>query len=339
METVEIDGSVGEGGGQILRSSLALAVVTQKRLVMDKIRAGRKKPGLMRQHRVAVQAAAAISGAEVSGDELGSRRLAFQPSRVRAGDYKFSIATAGSASLVLQTVLPPLLLAGGTSTLVLKGGTHNPFAPPFDFLVRSFFPVIERMGVRIVAKLERYGFYPAGGGRFTVRIEPAPSLAPLELLERGEVQQRRGRVVLAHLPSSIGQREIDGLAQGLGWPHDAMVLENVESAGPGNIVLVEVQSANITEVFTGFGEKGVAVPEVLAPLIKEVRTYLGSTAPVGVHLADQLLLPLAIGGGGQFRTVGLSTHATTNIEVIGRFLSRKIETERRDRGDVLVRVG
>ncbi len=338
MQAVEIDGSVGEGGGQILRSSLALAVVTQKRLVMDKIRAGRKKPGLMRQHRAAVQAAAAISNATVVGDELGSQHLTFTPGTVRAGDYKFSIATAGSASLVLQTVLPPLLLAKGPSTLVLEGGTHNPFAPPFDFLERAFFPLIERLGARIFAKLERYGFFPAGGGRFTVRIEPPERLGGLELLERGELRERHGRAVLAHLPKIIGRREVDALAHGLGWPHHLFAIEEVESTGPGNIVLVDLVSDNVTEVFTAFGEKGVPVREVLAPLIKEVRTYLGSTAPVGVHLADQLLLPLAIGGGGQFRTVGLSTHASTNIDVIQRFLSRKIETERRERGDVWVRV-
>ena len=172
MTQIMIDGSMGEGGGQVLRTALALSVVTQKPFAVERIRAGRKKPGLMRQHRTAVDAATTICGARVDGGELGSQRLTFEPGRVRSGEYKFSVGTAGSACLVLQTVLPPLLTADGPSRLVLEGGTHNPWAPPFDFLKKAFLPLLHKMGARVSTKIERHGFYPAGGGRFCVDIEP-----------------------------------------------------------------------------------------------------------------------------------------------------------------------
>src|SRR5262245_17125561 len=171
-----IDGSSGEGGGQILRTALALSLVTGTPFRIQKIRAGRPKPGLLRQHLTAVQAAVEVGSASASGAELGSQELSFWPGKVRAGAYRFAIGPAGSACLVVQTVLPPLLLAGGPSSLVVEGGTHNPFAPPWDFLARAFFPLLQRMGARVSTTLERHGFFPAGGGRLRVEIEPGPAL-------------------------------------------------------------------------------------------------------------------------------------------------------------------
>ena len=163
-----IDGSQGEGGGQILRTALGLSLVTGTAFRIEKIRAGRAKPGLLRQHLTAVNAATVIGDALVDGAELGSPALVFRPRSVRPGAYRFAVGTAGSASLVLQTVLPPLLTAGASSILTLEGGTHNPWAPPFDFLARAFLPLLERMGAPVRAAIQRYGFYPAGGGQFTV---------------------------------------------------------------------------------------------------------------------------------------------------------------------------
>src|ERR1051325_4105851 len=205
---ITIDGSFGEGGGQILRTSLALALVTGKPFRIERIRAGRKNPGLLRQHLTAVNAAAQIGRAEVAGASIGSRELTFAPQAVTAGSYHFAVGTAGSATLVLETVLPALLIADGPSALVLEGGTHNPYAPPFDFLDKTFLPLVCMMGPRVAARLERHGFYPAGGGKFIVDIEPAARLGRIELDERGDITGRRARALIANLPRQIAEREL-----------------------------------------------------------------------------------------------------------------------------------
>jgi RNA 3'-terminal phosphate cyclase (ATP) len=234
---ITIDGSQGEGGGQVLRSSLALSLVTGRPLVMEKIRAGRKKPGLLRQHLTAVLAAAEVGGAEVEGAALGSRRLVFRPGRVRAGNYAFRVGTAGSATLVLQTVLPALLLANGESNLTLEGGTHNPFAPPVDFLEKAYLPLVNWLGPRVEVQLVRPGFYPAGGGQFTVRVQPAQQLGRLELIHRGQIVARRVRALVANLPRHIAERECRTIVQETGWDESSFSVDEVRgSRGPGNVV-------------------------------------------------------------------------------------------------------
>jgi RNA 3'-terminal phosphate cyclase (ATP) len=333
---MHIDGSQGEGGGQILRTSLALSMITGTPVRIDKIRARRARPGLMRQHLTSVLAAARVSGAHVQGAEVGSREITFTPSGIQAGVYHFAIGTAGSTTLILQTVLPALLLASGPSHLTLEGGTHNPMAPPFEFLERVFLPLVRRMGAQVEITLERAGFYPAGGGRLEAVIHPA-ALSPLDLLERGEIRSRRGTVLLANLPEHIAERELRHLAQQTSWPEGALEVRRVESAGPGNAVLLELESDGITEVFTSIGEVGVAAEKVADRAVQEMRAYLAAGVPVGEHLADQLLLLLALAGGGSFRTLPLSLHARTQIELIPRFLDVRIEVE--EEGDNrLVRV-
>ena len=316
-----IDGSQGEGGGQILRSALALSLVTGTPFRIDNIRAGRAKPGLLRQHLTAVQAATTIGSAETLGAIIGSSRLDFKPGKVQAGNYAFAVGTAGSATLVLQTVLPALLTLSAPSTLMLEGGTHNPFAPPFDFLERVFLPLIARMGPRVTATLERSGFYPAGGGRLTVTIEPAARLERLELMERGAIRTQHARALVAHLGTKIAERELCVAGHKLGWPRECLHVVEVEnSPGPGNVLLLEIESEHITEVFTGFGEKSRSSEEVAHLAVEQARTYLATGVPVGPHLADQLLMPLALGAGGSFVTGKLTCHSTTNIDVIKRFL-------------------
>jgi RNA 3'-terminal phosphate cyclase (ATP) len=317
---ITIYGSTGEGGGQILRTALALSIVTGTPFRIDRIRARRRRPGLMRQHLTAVEAARAVSGAQVDGASIGSSSLYFRPGAAAPGDHHFAVGTAGSATLVLQTVLPALLSAPAPSRLVLEGGTHNPMAPPFDFLRLAFLPLLGRMGARVEARLERPGFYPAGGGRIVVRVEPC-ALAPLELLERGAPVSRRARALVASLPSSIARRELDVVAQRLAWHDRDLRIETVtDSLGPGNLLSLEVAHEQVTEVFTGFGERGVPAEQVAARACDEAAAYLASDAPVGKHLADQLLLPLALAGGGAFRTVPLDGHTTTQLELIPRFL-------------------
>lgn len=318
-----IDGAQGEGGGQILRTALGLALVTGTPFRMEHIRAGRPKPGLLRQHLTAVTAAAEIGGAEVEGAALGSRELVFRPRTVRPGAYRFAVGTAGSACLVLQTVLPPLLVASAPTTLVLEGGTHNPHAPPFDFLARAFLPQLAAMGARVRATLDRPGFYPAGGGQVTVTIEPTRALRPLTLLARGEIRRRHARAIVSNLPANIAHRELRMVQDKLGWPEEALeavALDGGAARGPGNVLLLEVESEHVTEVFTGFGEQKVRAETVALRAIEEVREYLAAQAPVGPYLADQLLIPLALAGGGAFGTGALTRHATTNLGVITAFL-------------------
>ncbi len=329
---ISIDGSFGEGGGQILRTALGLSLFTGQPFRIEKIRAGRRNPGLLRQHLTAVTAAAKIGQAEVSGANIGSTQLTFTPGRVTHGDYQFAVGTAGSATLVLQTVLPALLVYGDQdqqtrqqTRLTIEGGTHNPFAPPFDFLARAFLPLLERMGVHIESRLDAYGFYPAGGGRIEITIRPAKKLEPIELNDRGEILGRRATALVAHLPRNIAERELGVVHRKLSWPQKWLKTESVtNSPGPGNIVILEIESENVTEVFTGFGERGVAAEAVADQAVIAARRYLASDVATAEHLADQLLLPMALARGGSFTTVPPSRHTTTNIEIIRKFLDTEI---------------
>jgi RNA 3'-terminal phosphate cyclase (ATP) len=328
-EQIVIDGATGEGGGQVLRTSLALALVTRRPFRIEHIRAKRKKPGLLRQHLTAVNAAARIGCAEMSGAEIGSDHLEFRPQEIVAGDYTFSVGTAGSATLVLQTILPPLLTASQPSRLVLEGGTHNPMAPPWDFLERTFLPQIRRMGPTVETTLERYGFYPAGGGCFRVHIQPVARLAPLTLGERGPITGRRARALVASLPRRIGDTEIDCLREKIALEREHTAVEEISgSPGPGNLLMLEMISEQVTEIFTGFGERGVPAFRIAAQVGDAARHYLTSNAAVAEHLTDQLLLPMALAGKGSFLSTGVSQHAHTNIDVIQKFLDIAVRVER-----------
>jgi len=324
-----IDGSMGEGGGQVLRSSLTLSLATGQPLRMTRIRAGRKKPGLLQQHLTAVRAAGEVGRAKVSGAAIGSTELTFEPGEVVPGDYHFAVGTAGSATLVLQTVLPPLLTASGPSQLTLEGGTHNSWAPPFPFLAKAFLPLIQHTGPRVVARLDRPGFYPAGGGRFNVSIQPTEELGRIELLQRGEVRHRRARALVARLPRHVAERELKVVAGRLRLPKDALRIEEVtDSRGPGNVLMIEVECEHVTELFTGFGRRGIRAEAVARAAVEECEAYLDADVPVGSHLADQLLIPMAMAGGGAFRTVTPSRHMTTNVEVLKQFLDVDVQVEK-----------
>ena len=328
MDTmIDIDGSFGEGGGQILRTSLALSIVTGQAFRIRNIRAARRKPGLRRQHLAAVNAAAEIAKAKVEGASLGSRELTFKPESIAAGEYQFAVGTSGSATLVLQTILPALIVAEKSSTLVLEGGTHNPHAPPFDFLQNTFLPIVNRMGPTITATLERHGFYPAGGGRFTVLIKPASQLSPIQLLERGKIQRCRAMAIVAGLPEHIAQRELNVVRERLRWTDESLRPETLPD-GPGNVLMLEIECEQITETFTGFGERGLPAERVAEETVGAAKTYLDADVPVGKLLADQLIVPFAIAASrasrenfrSSFKTLPLSSHTATNIEVVKRFL-------------------
>ncbi len=336
-----IDGSFGEGGGQILRSSLALSLVTGQPFRLENIRARRKKPGLLAQHLTAVRAAATIGGADAEGAALGSRSLTFRPGKVAPGEYEFSIGTAGSSTLVLQAVLPALISAGGPSRLTLSGGTHNPHAPPYDYLSEVFVPLVNHLGPRISMTLERPGFYPAGGGRFVVEIEPASHWQPLHLPAGDEPARVSARALVARLPAHIAERELSVVSRELSVaPSDLAIEEIRNSAGPGSVLLVRIERGRATEIFTGFGQRGVPAEKVAGAAVAEAKAFLATRMPVGPHLADQLLIPLALAGGGSFDAAELTLHATTNIEVVQKFLDIEVRVEPRAlAGTVRVLVG
>ena len=337
---LEIDGSEGEGGGQVLRSSLALSLLTGRAFRIRSIRARRRRPGLLKQHLTAVRAAACVGRARVEGDTLGSGTLVFEPGPRQGGDHAFDIGSAGSVTLVLQAVLPALLDLAGPTTLELRGGTHNPMAPPHDFLRATFLPLLARMGVRVETVLERAGFYPGGGGCLRVSVHPCARLSPLHLLERGEHRSTRARVWLSCLPEHVARREMAVVEREMQVPPAAQAIEEVrDGCGPGNAVVLEVACEHVTEVITAFGEKGVPAETVAGRAVEEARRYLASGAPVGEHLADQLLLPMVVAGGGSFVTGPLSSHTTTNIGVIQRFVDVGVECVPHGDGTWTVRMG
>ncbi|WP_332879756.1 RNA 3'-terminal phosphate cyclase [Massilia sp. S19_KUP03_FR1] len=318
---IEIDGSEGEGGGQVLRTALTLSMITGQPFRIVRIRARRIKPGLMRQHLAAVQAAAAISGAEVTGAQIGSTELLFQPQAIRGGDYTFAIGSAGSCTLVLQTILPALLFAPVASTVRISGGTHNPLAPPAPFLQRAYLPVLHQMGADVVLDVERVGFYPAGGGVLVARVAPCAGLAPVELCERGARSAGYAESVIAGVPLDVATRELEGVSSGLGWTGDDLrVVRLAPEYGPGNVLLATIVYEHVTAVFAGFGEKSVRAEAVAKALVGRVRRYIASGAVADEYLADQLMLPFALAGGGTFTVDKVSQHALTNASIIERFL-------------------
>jgi RNA 3'-terminal phosphate cyclase (ATP) len=318
-EMIEIDGA--QGGGQLLRTALSLSLCTGTPFRMTGIRAGRSKPGLMRQHLTAVEAAAKVGNAGMSGATLGSTEIEFRPGAIRGGDYHFVIGTAGSTTLVLQTVLPALWRAKEPSTLRLEGGTHNPLAPPADFLIETFAPVLERMDAKVDVALEHYGFYPAGGGRIDVQITPTDRLKPIVLRERGALRRTTARALISAIQSNVADRELRVAKRYFALKPEALEHRSVRPAvGPGNALLILFEFEQLTEVFAGFGERGISAEQVAEQVCREAKQFLNSGAAVGPHLADQLLLPMALAGGGEFSTVAPTDHSRTNAELIEKFL-------------------
>lgn len=332
-----IDGSLGEGGGQVLRTALGLSLVTQTPFRITRIRGGRAKPGLLRQHLAAVAASVEIGQASVEGDVLGSSDLVFRPQTIRSGAFAFSIGSAGSTTLVFQTVLPALLRAPGPSTIAIDGGTHNPLAPPFEFLEEAFVSQLVRMGAKVEVRLPRYGFAPAGGGRLEASVVPA-KLQPLQLLERGALISRQAQAIVSAIPLSVAQQEVETLRAELGLVPSEVAFRQVAAEGVGNALWVTVRHANVTEVFVGLGEKRVTAQNVALRVAREVQRHLATDAPVGAHLADQLAIPLALAGEGSFRTVEPTLHTRTQLELIPRFLGTALRLVDEGKGSFRVEV-
>ncbi len=335
---IVLDGSQGEGGGQVLRTAVALAALTGQAVRVENIRARRKNPGLQRQHLVAIQAAAQLCCAELSGAQLHSRSLEFRPGKIQCGKFRFQIGTAGSCSLVLQTLLPPLWHAPGNTQVEVHGGTHNPLAPPFEFLRDTFAATLARLGVQLGLELVRPGFYPAGGGCIRANVQPVKRWTPLKLTQPGEPQIEKALVLISRLPSHIAQREKRRLVERLSLePEQVEIVRRDDSLGPGNAVLVYVNTGLVMEVFTGFGQRGKPAPQVADEAAGQALEFLEAQVPVGPWLADQLLIPLALCGQGEFLTCQPSLHTKTNAQVIQRFLPVEFQFQQRGSNQWLIR--
>ena len=319
---IEIDGSQGEGGGQILRTALSLSMITGQPFCLKNIRAARKKPGLMRQHLVCVQAAQRISNAQVEGDYLNSQNLVFTPQQVQAGHYEFNIGSAGSTLLVFQTLLPALLLQPTASEINIIGGTHNPLAPSANFIADCFLPALKKIGIDVDFKLEKAGFFPIGGGQIYAKIHPWTNSKPLSLLEKENVQITIFGSVL-NLPNDILEREFQVLKKSLAIEQATAVKLN--GISEGNHLFVNVKTQHHVQQFSALGEKRKAGEQIAKNLAIQVLAYLQSPDIVDEYLADQLLLPLVLGQGGTFTTQIISQHTQTQVEIIQKFMKCDIQ--------------
>ncbi len=339
---LRIDGAYGEGGGQILRTSLTLALLTGKAFELINIRAKRPKPGLRPQHLTCVKAAQKIGHAEVQGARVGSLYLRFVPQDIKAGDYRFDVGTAGATGLVFQTVALPLAHAGG-GRLLLRGGTHVPYAPCFHYLDLVYKPLVARLGYEFMLELLVYGFYPQGGGEFLARVGPRKSPGPLVLSgpfspQRIEVYS----VVTADLPGHILKRQAQTavrLLEQAGFRPEAR-LEQVKSKSTGTMVFVYAEEGLKRAGFMALGKKGKPAERVAAEAVKALLDFLKTGAALDPYISDQILLPAVLSGVEvAFESARLTRHFFTNLWVIRQFLPEiKVDVDGQEGSSGLVRI-
>ena len=327
---LEINGSYGEGGGQILRTALSLSCVVKIPFRLYNIRKGRMKPGLMPQHLTCVHALTRISGATVQGGSLGSTELVFEPKETMPGDYFFDIGTAGSTTLLLQSILPALVFANAFSSLTLKGGTHVPFSPPYHFISEVFIPVLRGIGIPIDMTIGRYGFYPKGGGDISVRIYPHKGIKGLTLTNRGEGMSVAGISAVANLPASIADRQkaaAEAVLRPLPIQHEIKTAE-VPSFGQGTFVFLKAETQHCIAGFSALGGRGKRAEAVGEEAGRAFLSYYATKACIDQHLADQLALYLCLAEGASvFTTSGVTNHLLTNLRVIGQFLKARYSVD------------
>ena len=326
---IHIDGSHGEGGGQILRTSLSLAAIAGQQIRIENIRAGRKKPGLAAQHLTAVRAVATICQAQLRGDKLGSMMLEFTPTcPTQAGQYTFDVSearvggSAGTVSLVLQSILLPLALAKGDSQVKLRGGTWVPFSPPFPYIEQVYLPSVRKMGLQAQVRLNAWGWYPQGQGEVQLQVEGARTLNGINLLERGPLQQVRGLAVATELAAQIPQRMSEEAEKILREANLRVTVKAQRERGvaPGTGIFLTAEYKNSLAGFGALGRVGLPAEKVAEIACEEFLDFHEKVAPVDVHLADQLLLPAALASSAsQYRVAEISNHLTTNAWVIQQF--------------------
>ena len=339
---IDIDGSCGEGGGQVLRSALALAAISGTPVRITNIRARRPKPGLMPQHLKAVEAAAAICSARVEGDRLRSQSLVFEPSALHAGSFHFDIGTAGSTSLVLQTILVPLSLADGASSVTVTGGTHVPWSPCFDYLQMHWLPYVRRIGFNLDLVLDLAGFYPKGGGRVRAAVRPASNLTPLQVLERGALRRIRGLSAVANLDDSVAERQRRQARRRLTGRCGTIEIEllRMPSRFRGTLLLLLAEFEQSQCCYYGLGARGKPAEQVADEAVDALEEFFSTDGAIDPYLADQLILPLAyVPGTSELRTAKITQHLLTNAEIVRRFVARPIAVEGTIERPGLVRIG
>lgn len=335
---IEIDGSYGEGGGQILRTSLALSAILKKPFVIHHIRSKRKNPGLQAQHLKAIEAVAQITEAHTEGVRLGSQEVIFYPKKIIPKDYRFEIPTAGSLTLLLQAVLPPLCLAQTPSKITLVGGTHVPWSPPFHYFSDVLIPTLKKIGVSMETRLEKWGFYPKGGGLMKVNIFQSGPLKPISLKKRGALIKIRGLSATAHLPRHVAQRQkeeaIQRIQKEIKMDAEIDVLYDVPSNGPGSFLFLVAEFEEVVAGFSSLGVKGKPAERVADEAVDLLMEYMGSEGCLDSHLADQLVLWMALAQGrSSLSVVRVTDHLLTNLWVIEHFLDVKILRDER-RGEI-----
>jgi RNA 3'-terminal phosphate cyclase (ATP) len=327
-EFVEIDGSFGEGGGQILRTALSLSCVTGKPVRVFNIRRNRPKPGLMPQHLASTKALVRISGGEACGTDPGSTEVSFRPGPVSGGEYLFEIGTAGSVALLLQSLLPPLLFGKAPSRLVLTGGTHVPFSPPFDYLRDVFSHWLARIGLQVSCEIEQYGFYPLGGGKISARIDPAADIRGIDLREKASVLSVTGRSCVANLPLSIAERQRKAALDPLAAYFPVIDAATVPSPGKGTFLFLRVHTNAGPAGFSALGAIGKRAEDVGREAALGALAHIGSRAALDPCLADQLVLFLALSKEpSTFTTSRITNHLVAHLHVVRRMLGTRFEIE------------
>ncbi|MDH5185577.1 MAG: RNA 3'-terminal phosphate cyclase [candidate division WOR-3 bacterium] len=342
---IKIDGSYGEGGGQILRTALSLSAILNKPFEMYNIRKGRKKPGLLAQHLTGVNATQKITDAKVSGNNFGSLSLIFEPKTISGGEYEFNVAeergSAGAVTLVTQTILPILFFADKASKVTIKGGTHVPFSPPFDYLKEILLPLLAKLGFEAKAELKGYGFYPVGEGEVTLEIKSQNSKVkiqrePFAIKERGELKELKSVSSVANLPLSIAERQNNHLTAKFKIQNSGLEIkstcETVKASCSGTHLFLTADFQNIRAGFSSLGARGKPAEKVADEVFDEFSNYFSQKGALDPHLADQILIFLALAQQScasrraqptpsiSFTTTKITDHLLTNIWVINQFL-------------------
>lgn len=322
---IQIDGSYGEGGGQILRTALACSAILNQPVAVTRIRAGRKSPGLQPQHLKGIEALTTITHAKTEGVRIGSHSIVFIPDRIVPGRYQFDIGTAGSVTLLLQSVLLPLSLCDGDSHLVLTGGTHVEWSPPFHYLSEVLFPLLKEMGIWVEAWIEEWGWYPKGGGKIEVEIRPTQELKPLFLTDRGSLKRIYGLSATSHLPDHVAERQriraLKRIREELALEAEIEARSGMPSIGQGSFLFVVSESEKVKGGFSALGRRGKRAEEVADEAIDALIAYLRSQGSLDPHLADQIVPFMAFcHERSTFTTNRITDHLMTNLWVLKQFL-------------------
>jgi RNA 3'-terminal phosphate cyclase (ATP) len=330
QKIIEIDGSYGEGGGQILRTALALSAILTKPFTIHHVRSRRKNPGLQPQHLEAAMALARITDAQTEGVKFGSQKITFVPQKILPGDYQFEVKTAGSVTLLLQAIFLPLCLSGEISRVILVGGTHVPWSPSFHYISEVLLPTLQLMGVSAKAAIEKWGFYPKGGGKIQLKIDPAHELRPISLVNRGSLKKIQGISAISNLPRHVAERQkeqaLKRIQRELKMDAEITVLCDVPSSGQGSFLFLLAEYEKTFAAFSSLGSRGKPAEKVADEAVESMIDFIESDSCIDPHLADQLVPFMAMAkGNSSFTTTQMTEHLLTNLWVIGHFLEVKLQ--------------